>query len=294
LLAAFITFSVASLKADSNPEIAFAAAACSRADGLFGRIALPTCRFLILAASGGRFLMAERIVVCTATYNEAENLPMLARAVRATLPHADFLVIDDHSPDGTGRIADELAQADPQIHVIHRTGKLGLGTAIIRAMEFAIENGYDLIVNMDADFSHDPKYLPAMISGGPRCDVMIGSRYVPGGGVENWPWQRQLISNLVNLLSRVLLRLPARDNSGGYRCYRVDLLRRINLRDIWSKGYSFQEEVLYRCVRAGAKVRETPIVFADRRRGQSKVNVHEAVRSLGLLLLLGLKDLTDG
>ncbi|HMP02014.1 MAG TPA: polyprenol monophosphomannose synthase [Gemmatales bacterium] len=228
-----------------------------------------------------------RWLVGTATYNEAENLPRLVSAVRTAMPAADLLVIDDASPDGTGALADALAAADPQIKVLHRSGKLGLGTAILTGMSYATAHEYDFFINLDADFSHDPKYLPAMADRAAAADVVIGSRYIPGGGVRNWPWSRYLISRLVNVLCRVLLGLPANDVSGGYRCYRTDLLRRLRLVDLRSRGYSFQEEMLYRCKQAGAGIREVPIVFVDRDRGQSKVNVHEMVRSLAVLLGLG-------
>ncbi len=229
-----------------------------------------------------------RVLVSMATYNEAGNLEPLVREIRQALPEAHVLVVDDNSPDGTGRLADQLAAADPQVHVLHRAGKLGLGTAIVAAMRYAMANGYDLFVNMDADFSHHPRYLPALVAGMKRHDVMIGSRYVKGGGTANWPWQRELISRSVNLLVRALMRLPARDCSGGYRCYRVSTLRKAGLEHLISLGYSFQQEVLFRCRKAGARVGETPIVFENRRAGASKVNPQEAARSMGILLWLGL------
>ena len=230
---------------------------------------------------------SPRILVSVATYNEKENLPALVREIHATLPAANVLVVDDNSPDGTGKLADDLAAADPRVHVIHRAGKLGLGTAIVAGMRYAMEHDFDYVISMDADFSHNPRYLPAMVAGMDRHDVMIGSRYVPGGGTENWPLKRWLISNSVNLLTRMLMRVGARDASGGFRCYRVSKLREAHLERIISRGYSFQEEMLYRCRRAGCRVGETPIVFADRRGGVSKVNTREAVRSMGVLLYLG-------
>ncbi len=231
---------------------------------------------------------APRILVSTATYNERDNLPALVQEIGKALPDADVLVTDDNSPDGTGRLADELAAANPRLHVLHRAGKLGLGTAIVAGMRYAMEHGYDLFVNVDADFSHHPRYLPALVAGMDRHDVMIGSRYVPGGGTVNWPRSREFISKSVNALVRFLMRLPARDCSGGYRCYRVAKLRDVRLDRLVSRGYSFQQEVLYRCRKAGCRIGETPIVFADRRAGQSKVNPHEAARSLGVLVWLGL------
>jgi dolichol-phosphate mannosyltransferase len=229
-----------------------------------------------------------RVLVELATYNERDNLAPLVREVRATVPDADVLVLDDNSPDGTGRLADELAAADPHLHVVHRPGKLGLGTAILASMRYAMEHDYDLLVTMDADFSHHPRYLPALLAGMKKHDVMIGSRYVPGGGTENWPLSRLLISASVNLLVRFLMRLPARDCSGGFRCYRVRKLRQARLDRLLSHGYSFQQEVLYRCRRAGARIGETPIVFENRRAGASKVNTTEAVRSLAVILWIGL------
>jgi dolichol-phosphate mannosyltransferase len=229
-----------------------------------------------------------RILVSLATYNERDNLAPLIWEVQKTLPSAAVLVIDDNSPDGTGRLADELAARNPSIHVLHRPGKLGLGTAILAAMRYAMERGYDYCINMDADFSHHPRYLPALVAGMDRHDVMIGSRYVPGGGTENWPLSRRLISRSVNALVRLLMRLHPRDCSGAYRCYRVSKLREARLDQMVSRGYSFQQEVLYRCRRAGCRLGEVPIIFENRRAGASKVNLHEAVRSLSLLLFLGV------
>lgn len=231
--------------------------------------------------------MAERTLVSLATYNEKDNLQPLVESILDNLPDADILIIDDNSPDGTGQLADRLAAENPRIHVIHRPGKLGLGTAIIAAMRYAIDKQYNYLINMDADFSHHPRYLPALRNGMKDRDVMIGSRYIPGGGVKNWPWKRAAMSWGVNALSRVLFRLPVHDTSGAYRCYRVSLLRRLPLNRIWSRGYSFQEEVLYRCRKAGARFGETPIIFEDRRAGSSKVNVREAVRSMTILCYLG-------
>jgi dolichol-phosphate mannosyltransferase len=182
-----------------------------------------------------------------------------------------------------------MAAADGRIRVLHRAGKLGLGTAILTAMRSALEQGYDYLINMDADFSHHPRYLPAILAGMDRHDVMIGSRYVKGGGTVNWPWKRRLMSRGVNLLVRFLLRLPARDCSGAYRCYRVARLRQAQLERVVSRGYSFQQEVLYRCRLAHCRIGETPIVFEDRRAGSSKVNPREVVRSLSTLLWIGLR-----
>lgn len=231
--------------------------------------------------------MNPRILIALATYNERENLEPLAGAIRAAVPVADLLVLDDNSPDGTGAIADRLASQDSHVQVIHRQGKLGLGTAILSIMRHAMERNYDYLITMDADFSHHPRYLPDLLRGMGDADVTIGSRYIPGGGVENWPWSRQMMSRSTNRLVRFLLGMPVRDASGNYRCYRVSLLRQANLENLVSRGYSFQQEVLHRCFLAGARFAETPIVFADRRYGTSKAGLGEITRSLSALLRLG-------
>lgn len=232
-----------------------------------------------------------RLLVSLATYNERENLERLIEEIHRFVPYADILVIDDNSPDGTGRLADELAARDSRIHVLHRPGKLGLGTALIAAMRYAIDQGYDWLQNMDADFSHPPRYLPGILAGMSRYDVMIGSRYVTGGGTQNWPLSRRWISRAVNLLVRLLLRLPVKDASGAFRCYRVRKLREANIDRVRSRGYSFQQEILFRCYKAGCRIGEYPILFENRRAGVSKVNAHEAIRSLSMIFYLGLRNL---
>jgi dolichol-phosphate mannosyltransferase len=230
-----------------------------------------------------------RLLVTLATYNERDNLGPLIRGIQAFVPAAEVLVIDDNSPDGTGRFADELAAADPRIHVLHRSGKLGLGTAILAGMRYAMDKEYDFLVNLDADFSHHPRYLPALLAGMKDKDVVIGSRYVPGGGTVNWPLARKAISLSVNSMVRVLMRIPAHDCSGAYRCYRVSKLRSTDLDHLLSRGYSFQQEVLFRCRKAGCRIGETPIIFENRRAGASKVNPKEVVRSISILLWIGLR-----
>lgn len=230
-----------------------------------------------------------RVLVLLATYNERDNLEPLLREIQAVLPAAEVLIIDDHSPDGTGELAEQLAAADPRVHVQHRPGKLGLGTALHAGLHYALAQGYDLLVTMDADFSHHPRYLPALLAGMADHEVMIGSRYVAGGGTRNWPWWRWLLSRSVNLLSRLWLRLPVSDASSGFRCYRLARMRAVDCQHLLSRGYSFQQEILYRCHRAGCKLGETPILFEDRRAGHTKVNWKEMVRSLAVLLLLGLR-----
>ena len=179
-----------------------------------------------------------RILVTLATYSRKDNLEPLVKEILLAVPQAEVLVIDDNSPDGTGKLADLLAAADPHIHVLHRPGKLGLGTAILAAMRFAMDRDFDWMVNMDADFSHHPRYLPGLLAGMKDHDVMIGSRYVAGGATLNWPLARQLMSKGVNLLARFLMRIPARDTSGAYRCFAVPLLRRTQLDRMVSRGYS--------------------------------------------------------
>ncbi len=236
-----------------------------------------------------------KTLVMTATYNEIENLPRLVDEVFKNAPDVDFLVVDDNSPDGTGKWCDERAAADPRVRCLHRAGKLGLGTAIVAGMKYAIEHGYAYVLNMDADFSHHPRYLPAIIAtmdppGQPPVDVAIGSRYVPGGGVEGWPLKRHLMSRGVNLYARWLLWLRPKDCSGGYRCYRTATLAKLDFDRIRSRGYSFQEEILWMLRRAGAHCAETPIVFADREKGTSKINSKEAVNALKIILRLGLSN----
>jgi dolichol-phosphate mannosyltransferase len=236
---------------------------------------------------------ARKTLVTVATYNEIENLPRLAEEIFSILPEADLLVIDDNSPDGTGAWCDERAAADGRFHCLHRPGKLGLGTAIVAAMKYAIDNGYEYMLNMDADFSHQPKYLPAFIAGmdqpdGQRADVVIGCRYMPGGGVEGWPLRRRLMSRAVNFYARFLLRLKPKDCSGAFRCYRASALARLDFQRIRSRGYSFQEEILWRLKRLGAAFRDTPIVFVDRTQGTSKINSKEAWAAMWIILKLGI------
>ena len=232
----------------------------------------------------------SRLLVSIATYNEAGNLEPLVAEIHRVVPAAHVLVIDDNSPDGTGRLADALAAADPRVRVLHRPGKLGLGTATLAAMNYAMAGGYDLLQNLDADFSHPPRYLPGILAGMDKYDVMIGSRYTAGGATENWPLARKVMSQSVNLMVRFLFRMPVKDASGAYRCYRVSTLRAAHLERTRSRGYSFQQEVLFRCFKAGAKLGEYPIIFENRRAGVSKVNRREAVRSISMILFLGLRN----
>ena len=232
------------------------------------------------------------LLVSLATFNEAENLRPLVETIRQFAPRAAILVIDDNSPDGTGRIADELQSALPDIHVIHRAEKLGLGTAMIEGVRFAVAHEYDYFLNLDADFSHPPRFIPALLEGMRDHDVMIGSRYIPGGGVEGeFNLKRKLMSTGINLYARMLLGLKTKDNSGSFRCYRVSKLARIDLARVRSRGYSFQEEFLFWCRLAGCRMGETPILFENRRAGYSKINRGEAIEALKIILLLGIDRL---
>lgn len=235
----------------------------------------------------------DSTLVVTATYNEIENLPRLVDEIQESAPGCHILIIDDNSPDGTGRWAEERAAADPRVAAIVREGKQGLGSAILLAMRYAIENEYSFIINLDGDFSHPPDALPrilkAMDEDGGR-DIVIGSRYIDGGGVSGWPLRRRLMSRGVNLYARNLLRLPVRDCSGGYRCFRVSKLNEMDLNDVQATGYAFHEEILYHLRIAGGRFGETPIIFTDRRYGQSKINMREAVIALWIIFRLSLKS----
>ncbi|MFH0963007.1 MAG: polyprenol monophosphomannose synthase [Planctomycetota bacterium] len=223
------------------------------------------------------------------TYNERENIERLVETVLAQDARLDVLVIDDGSPDGTGEIADDLARRSRRVRVIHREGKLGLGTAIVRGLTFAREQGYEGAIVMDADFSHDPGYIGAFLERAEEYDLVIGSRYVPGGGVENWGVVRRLVSRLTNVASRLLLRIPAKDVTGAFRCYRVGRLGELRLETVVSRGFSIQEELAMRCARARWRMTEVPIVFVDRKRGESKVSMGEIARSLATLLALAFR-----
>jgi dolichol-phosphate mannosyltransferase len=214
-----------------------------------------------------------RSLLITPTYNEAENLPRLVGAVRSALPDADLLVVDDHSPDGTGKIADGLAAMDARVRVMHRSGKLGLGTAYVDAFKKGLAEGYDRFYEMDADLSHDVRYLPeferALDAG---YDVVIGSRNIPGGGIEGWGFGRHFVSKGGSLYARSILGLPIHDLTSGYKAFSRRALEAIDLGTVHSNGYSFQIEMTYRAMRKGLRVIEVPIVFIDRRAGRSKMS----------------------
>lgn len=243
----------------------------------------------------GPSLPLRKTLVAVATYNEIENLPTLVAEVFRWLPQTDLLVVDDNSPDGTGRWCEEQSARDPRLKCLHRPAKLGLGTATVAALRYAIEHGYEFVITMDADLSHPPRYLPDLLAGmdppgRPPLDVMIGSRYVPKGRIEGWAWYRHLMSRAVNAYARWLLKLKVRDCSGAFRCYRVATLGRVDFGALRSTGYSFEEEILWRLQRAGALFGEYPITFVDRKQGRSKIDPREALAALWTLFALAWEE----
>ncbi len=228
--------------------------------------------------------MADGALIVVPTYNERDNVEQVAEEFLAPVPEAHILFVDDNSPDGTGEVIDGLAAADERIHVLHRPGKLGLGTAYLDGFRWGLERGYDYLLEMDADFSHNPAYLPDMIrlaAGG--ADMVVGSRYVSGGGTENWGVGRQLISRAGSLYARTILGVRVRDLTSGFICYRRQTLENLDLGAVQSNGYSFQIEMKYRVLRAGMRVVELPIVFVNRRVGQSKMSRAIFLEALGMV-----------
>ena len=224
-----------------------------------------------------------KIVVLIPTYNERENLPVIVSRLRAAVPTADVLVLDDSSPDGTGAIADQLAADDGQVQVLHRKSKEGLGAAYLAGFAWALDKGYDALVEMDADGSHQPEQLPTLLAALANADVVLGSRWVHGGSVVNWPISRKALSVGANLYTRVLLGMPIGDATGGYRVYRASALRSMDLHDVASAGYCFQVDLVWRAVRRGLSVVEVPITFVEREIGESKMSegiVREALRNI--------------
>lgn len=214
----------------------------------------------------------RRTLIIIPTYNERENLENILAAIHDVVPHVHVLIVDDGSPDGTGDIADRLRRGDERIHVLHREGKLGLGTAYIAGFKYALERDYERIFEMDADFSHDPKYLPQMLAACETHDLAIGSRYVTGGGTENWGLARRFISRGGGLYARTILGVSIRDLTAGFMCYRRETLEAIDLDAVSSTGYVFQIELKYRVHKLGRSIVEIPIVFPDRVAGVSKMS----------------------
>lgn len=216
---------------------------------------------------------APRTLIVTPTYDERDNLVPFLESVFRSMPEAHVLVVDDASPDGTGRLADEIAARDPRVKVLHRPGKLGLGTAYLDAFRLGLEQGYELFFEMDTDLSHDASYLHEFVHAVERgADMVIGSRNIPGGGVEGWGIGRHVLSKGGSLYSRTILGVPVRDLTSGYRCYTAEALRRIDLDRVESGGYAFQVEMTYRAINSGCRVAEIPIIFVDRRAGESKMS----------------------
>ena len=215
---------------------------------------------------------ARRALVCLPTYDERENLEPITRAILQATPEVEVLVIDDNSPDGTGELADRLAAGEPRLHVLHRPGKAGLGKAYLAGFAWALEHGYELVLEMDADFSHNPSYLPRMLELAGEADLVLGSRNVAGGGTLNWGIGRKLLSRGGSIYARTILGVRVRDLTGGFKCFRRQVLEAIDLPTVECSGYAFQIELTYRALRKGFRVVETPIVFEDRRVGQSKMS----------------------
>jgi dolichol-phosphate mannosyltransferase len=221
-----------------------------------------------------------KTLVIIPTYNERENIERIVPQVLEQDSSIHILIVDDGSPDGTGEIADQMAKGNNHINVLHRQGKGGLGTAYIAGFRYALEKGYDLILEMDCDFSHDPKSLPKFLEAIQDADLILGSRYISGVNVINWPMSRLLLSYYANVYSRWVTGLPLRDATGGFKCYRREVLNAINLDKVRSNGYSFQIEMSFRAWKKGFKIKEIPIIFEDRKAGQSKMSkkiVREAI-----------------
>ena len=229
------------------------------------------------------------VLVVIPTYNERDNVEEILRRLLAATPQVHALVVDDASPDGTGEIADRLAARDHRLHVLHRPGKAGLGAAYLAGFEWALERGYDVIVEMDADGSHAPEQLPELLNALEDADVALGSRWVAGGQIVNWPMSRMLLSRGGNVYTRVLLGMGLRDATGGYRAYRSTVLEKLDLADVASQGYCFQVDLAWRAVRAGFRVAEVPITFTERERGDSKMSNSVVREAFGRITVWGVR-----
>lgn len=211
-------------------------------------------------------------IVIIPTYNEADTIVKLVPEIFKIYPETDILVVDDNSPDGTGKAVDELAKADSRTRCLHRPRKEGIGPAYIEAIGMALKSPYNFILHMDADFSHDPKYIPAIFEAAEDCDLVLGSRYIKGGGIANWPLSRKILSRLGNLYAKTILGVPINDLTGGFKCFRREVLEAINLDTVTSRGYAFLIETTFRAYRRGFRIKEVPIVFSDRRFGKTKMS----------------------
>jgi len=225
-----------------------------------------------VASGSESFTDLGRILVIVPTYNERESLPLIIQRIRAAVPEAFILVADDNSPDGTGAIADTLAEHDDHVQVMHRHGKEGLGAAYIAGFTWGLQNNYDVLVEMDADGSHQPEQLPRILEALRGADLVLGSRWIPGGGTENWSKGREVLSRGGNAYTRAMLGVPLHDATGGYRAFRADTLRGIDLHTVASQGYCFQVDLAWRAVQRGFIVREVPITFVEREVGSSKMS----------------------
>jgi dolichol-phosphate mannosyltransferase len=230
-----------------------------------------------------------RALVVLPTYNEAENVLPLSADVLAQDTGLEVLVVDDHSPDGTGDLVEAARRHEPRLHLLRRPGKLGLGSAYLAGFRHGLEHRYDRVLTMDCDYSHHPRYLPHMLEVAEEADLVIGSRYVPGGGVANWPIRRRLLSRFANLYTRLLLRVPVRDCTAGFRCYSSAVLAAIDPFSVRASGYSFLEEMVWRVHHAGFRIREIPIVFEDRRLGSSKIDQVEIFRAARHVLITAFR-----
>ncbi len=228
-----------------------------------------------------------KTVILVPTYNEKDNLPKLIPAVQLMI-ETDILVIDDNSPDGTGKIADELARNNPKIKVLHRAKKEGLGRAYVAGYKWALANDYDIIIQMDCDFSHDPKYLTEMLDLIKTNDLVLGSRYSLGVSCYNWPLRRILLSKLANMYTETFGRLPVKDSTGGFKCFRSDVLKSIDIDSLRSNGYAFQIEVTYRAYKMGFRIKELPIIFYERTLGTSKISRYIIIEAFFLVLKMFL------
>ncbi len=236
----------------------------------------------------------DKVLVITPTYNEINNIAKLIPMLKEMYPEINILIVDDGSPDGTGQYVEDLSKTDSTIHIIRRPGKMGLGTAYVEGFKYAIKNKFDLIIQMDADFSHDPKVIKTFLEKAKEYDLIIGSRYVSGVNVVNWPMKRLLLSYFANKYTKIITGLPIQDATGGYKCFRREVLENIDLSRIHSNGYSFQIEINFKAWKKKFKLHEVPIIFADRIEGSSKMSkkiVYEAVFmvwKLRIRSLLGL------
>jgi dolichol-phosphate mannosyltransferase len=232
-----------------------------------------------------------KALIIIPTYNEIKNVGRIVEMVLAASGIAEVLIVDDNSPDGTGRAADEMAKANPRVHVLHRPGKMGLGSAYIAGFRYALEKDYDYIFEMDADFSHDPAEIPNFLEAAKDYDVVIGSRYIDGIRILNWPLKRLMLSYFASVYARMITGLKLHDTTGGYKCFRREALAKLDLSRIHSDGYSFQIEMNFLCQKKGFRLKEIPIIFADRRQGTSKMNKGIILEALAVVWILKIKSM---